>query len=81
MLRRLNRNEYETTLRDLLGNQVDVKNLLPEDRTAAGFDNVGAALDISAPHLLRFQQAAEQAVRSVIPSQQPEKIKVRNSGR
>ncbi len=69
VLRRLNRNEYETTLRDLLGPQVEVKDLLPEDSVAAGFDNVSAALDVSAVHLLRYQQAAEGAVRSVIPAQ------------
>jgi mono/diheme cytochrome c family protein len=81
VLRRLNRNDYETTLRDLLGPQVEVKDLLPEDRTAAGFDNVSDALDISAVHLLRYQQAAERAVRSAIPNHQPNKIKVRLTGR
>jgi len=81
VLRRLNRNEYETTLRDLLGPQVEVKDLLPEDRTTAGFDNVSEALDISAVHLLRYQQAAERAVRSAIPNHKPKKIKVRLNGR
>ena len=81
VLRRLNCNEYETTLRDLLGSQVEVKDLLPEDRTAAGFDNISEALDISAVHLLRYQEAAERAVRSAIPNHQPEKVKVRLTGR
>ena len=40
VLRRLNRVEYETTLRDLLATPVDVKDLLPDDNVAAGFDNV-----------------------------------------
>jgi len=81
VLRRLNSNEYETTLRDLMGAQVEVKDLLPQDRTAAGFDNVSEALDISAVHLLRYQQAAERAVRSAIPHRVPGKIKVRLTGR
>lgn len=81
LLRRLNRNEYETTLRDLLGTQVAVKDLLPDDGTAAGFDNVSEALDISAVHLLRYQEAAERAVRSVLPSREPIKIKSRHTGR
>ncbi len=81
VLRRLNRNEYETTLRDLLGPQVEVMDLLPEDGTAAGFDNVSAALDVSAVHLLRYQQVAERAVRSVLPSREPTQFKVRYSGR
>ena len=81
VLRRLNRNEYETTLRDLLGTQVDVKDLLPDDGTAAGFDNVSRALDVSSVHLLRYQQAAEQAVRSVVPSRAPTKTSSRYTGR
>ena len=47
VLRRLNCTEYENTLRDLLGVNVSVKALLPEDNIAAGFDNVSAALEIS----------------------------------
>jgi mono/diheme cytochrome c family protein len=67
-LRRLNRTEYETTLRDLLATPVDVKDLLPDDNVAAGFDNVSAALDVSPVHLLRYQDAAEKAIRAVIPN-------------
>jgi mono/diheme cytochrome c family protein len=67
VLRRLNCTEYENTLRDLLGVNVSVKSLLPEDNTAAGFDNVSAALDISAAHLLCYQQAAEKAILAAIP--------------
>src|SRR5262249_30801373 len=55
VLRRLNRTEYETTLRDLLATSVDVKDLLPDDNTAAGFDNVSAVLETSSAHLLRYQ--------------------------
>ena len=41
VLRRLNRVEYENTVRDLLGVDVDLKELLPSDSSADGFDNVG----------------------------------------
>jgi hypothetical protein len=82
VLRRLNRTEYETTLRDLLGTHVDVKELLPEDSSAAGFDNVSAVLDVSAVHLLRYQEAAEKALRAVIPTRpQVESARVRHTGR
>ncbi|MBI3824259.1 MAG: DUF1592 domain-containing protein, partial [Planctomycetes bacterium] len=82
VLRRLNRTEYETTLRDLLGPQVDVKDLLPEDSSAAGFDNVSAVLDVSAVHLLRYQEAAEKALRSAIPTRPAvASVKVRRTGR
>ncbi len=43
VLRRLNRVEYENTVRDLLGINVNLKEQLPEDGSADGFDNAGAA--------------------------------------
>jgi mono/diheme cytochrome c family protein len=81
VLRRMNRTEYETTLRDLLGKNVEVKDLLPDDNIAAGFDNVSAVLDVSAAHLLRYQDAAEKALRTVIPTRPPAEFKERRSGR
>ncbi len=80
VLRRLNITEYETTLRDLLGQQVSVRDLLPEDTVAAGFDNVSEVLDVSSVHLLRYQDAAEKALKTVIPRQVPTKIKTRLTG-
>src|ERR1051325_2728602 len=67
VLRRLNGTEYENTLRDLFGLNVSVKSLLPQDNVAAGFDNISAALEISAGHLLAYQQAAEKAIFAAIP--------------
>jgi hypothetical protein len=81
VLRRLNRTEYETTLRDLLGTNVEVKDLLPDDNVAAGFDNVSAVLDVSAVHLLRYQDAAEKALRTVVPNRPPAEFKERRTGR
>lgn len=81
VLRRLNVTEYEQTLRDLLGKEVAVRSLLPEDTVAAGFDNVSEVLDISSVHLLRYQDAAEKALQSAIPRQLPKSIKTRLTGR
>jgi hypothetical protein len=81
VLRRLNRTEYEATLRDLLAAPVEVKELLPDDNTAAGFDNISAALEISPVHLLRYQEAAERAIRAVIPNQPQMALKERWSGK
>lgn len=67
IVRRLNGTEYENTLRDLLGTSVALKELLPDDSTTAGFDNVGAGLDLSATHFLQYQEAAARAVQSVVP--------------
>ena len=47
VLRRLNRVEYENTLRDLFNVDVSVKEMLPEDTVSHGFDNVGASLNTS----------------------------------
>ncbi len=70
VLRRLNGTEYENTLHDLLAlnKNVQLKALLPEDNVAGGFDNISAALDVSAAHLLCYQQAAEKAILSAIPA-------------
>jgi cytochrome c553 len=81
VLRRLNATEYENTLRDLLGTQVELKELLPEDNSSAGFDNVSAVLDLSATHLLRFQDAAERAILSTIPVHPPIHFSDKTTGR
>src|SRR5206468_257300 len=47
VLRRLNRVEYDNTVRDLLGVDIELKELLPLDGSAGGFDNVGEALHVS----------------------------------
>ncbi len=71
VVRRLNGTEYENTIRDLLGTNVNLKELLPEDNSVAGFDNVGAVLEVSATHQLLYQEAAERAVMSVVPPHPP----------
>jgi hypothetical protein len=82
LIRRLNRTEYETTLRDLLGVTIDVRELLPEDGTAAGFDKVSTVLETSATHLLRYQQAAARALPLTLPGrpQEPSVVE-RRTGR
>ena len=64
--RRLNRTEYEHTLHDLLGIDTALRDLLPEDGTLDGFDNVGSALNLSAVHLERYMQAADLALKEAI---------------
>jgi len=81
VLRRLNGTEYENTLRDLLGVNVSVKSLLPEDNVAAGFDNISAALEISAGHLLSYQQAAEKAILAAIPIAPPTPFSDKRTGK
>jgi mono/diheme cytochrome c family protein len=68
VLRRLNRVEYENTVRDLLGVRVDVKEMLPQDSSAAGFDNVGEALHASSFLMERYLEAADMALNAAIAS-------------
>src|SRR5262245_1454428 len=79
-LRRLNGTQYENTIRELVGTKVRVKELLPEEKTVAGFDNVSSALDFSATHLLLYQEAAEKAVRSAVPMHPPIPFQERRTG-
>ena len=66
VLRRLNRTEYQNTVRDLLGVDVDLKELLPLDSSAGGFDNVGEALHISSFLMDRYLDAADMALNVAI---------------
>jgi hypothetical protein len=80
MVRRLNGTEYENTLRDLLGTNVPLKEMLPEDSTTAGFDNVSSGLDLSATHFLLYQEAAARAIASVVPTNPPIPFSDRRTG-
>ncbi len=66
VLRRLNRVEYENTLNDLFNVNVSVKDMLPEDALAEGFDNVGAALNISPVFIERCLDAIDAALDAAI---------------
>jgi hypothetical protein len=68
--RRLNRYEYENTLRDLLSlPYLEVKSFLPEDSEAYGFNKVGQALDVSHVQMARYLSAAEFALRQAVAPQ------------
>jgi hypothetical protein len=66
VLRRLNRREYENTLRDLLGVPVDVAELLPEDSLSHGFDTIADSLTLSPVHMERYIEAARKALSASI---------------
>ncbi len=60
--RRLNRIEYENTVRDLLGIDVELKELLPPDATANGFDTSGDAHHVSQFLMESYLEAADKAL-------------------
>ena len=69
VIRRLNRTEYSNAIRDLLAidtDAVDVRELLPPDESAQGFDNIGTALSVSPLLMERYLAAAQKVVRIAI---------------
>jgi len=69
VLRRLNRQEYENTLNDLMGTNLRLGSHLPEDGRSHEFDNVGESLNLSMEHLKQYIHAAglvfDQVVKQV----------------
>ena len=60
--RRLNRTEYQNTIRDLLHLDVDVTALLPRDEASHGFDNITLG-DLSPTLMERYLSAAKKISR------------------
>lgn len=69
-LRRLNREEYQNNLRDLLQMPLlDIKDMLPEDREGHHFNKATETLDMSRVQLTAYLDAAETALREAIVTQ------------
>ena len=66
VIRRLNRHEYNNTIRDLLGLDLHLADGFPADDIGFGFDNVGSALNISPAHIEKYLDAAELALHKAI---------------
>ncbi|GEM_PF-186202 len=67
-LRRMNREEYGNTIRDLVGIDFRAVEKFPEDPPSDGFDNVGSALTISPTHMELYLNAAQKIIERAIPS-------------
>jgi hypothetical protein len=62
-LRRLNRDEYANTIRDLLNIHINVADVLPADGAGGeGFDNAGETLFLSPIHAEKYLEAATLAM-------------------
>jgi hypothetical protein len=66
VLRRLNRAEYQNTVRDLLGVELDLKDLLPEEASTNGFDNNAETLHVSSFLMEQYLEAAERVLEAAI---------------
>ncbi len=58
VLHRLNREEYQNAVHDLLLVDVNADDLLPPDDTAQGFDNIASALQVSPSFIEQYVLAA-----------------------
>jgi hypothetical protein len=65
-IRRLNRAEYNNTIRDLFGIDFQPAATFPADDTGYGFDNIGDVLTLPPVLLERYLEAAEQVTRRTI---------------
>lgn len=71
-IRRLNREEYRYTIKDLLRIDFDVDDILPPDDTGYGFDTIGDVLSISPLLMEKYLEAAEAVVERAVPTNGPE---------
>jgi mono/diheme cytochrome c family protein len=78
-LHRLNRTEYKNVVRDLLGLDIDVENMLPPDPLGGGdanFDNIASSLRISQSLLERYVSVARKVSRTAMGGKVPSTIEV-----
>ena len=76
---RLNRTEYHHAVRDLLGLDIDVEDLLPPDEAGGGnanFDNIAASLRFSESLLEQYIAVAERVSRSAVGGTPPVRMAI-----
>ena len=72
-VRRLNRAEYNNTIRDLVGVDFNPAEDFPADDVGHGFDNIGDVLSLSPVLMERYLAAAESIVQRAIQVGEPPK--------
>jgi hypothetical protein len=65
-VRRLNRIEYDNTVRDLLDVDLHLSDSFPQDDSGYGFDNIGDVLSLSPVLMEKYLSAAEKISRTAI---------------
>jgi hypothetical protein len=65
-VRRLNRTEYDNTVRDLLGVDLRLSENFPQDDSGYGFDNIGDVLSLSPVLMEKYLAAAEKISRTAV---------------
>ncbi|MGC4048091.1 MAG: DUF1592 domain-containing protein [Armatimonas sp.] len=65
-MRRLNRAEYNNTVRDLLGVDLRLADAFPSDDVGYGFDNIGDVLSLSPLLMEKYLAAGDKAAKAAI---------------
>jgi len=65
-VQRLARTEYATAVNDLLGLELEAKELLPAEIEVNGFENIATALSVSPAFLDQYVAAARRAARLAV---------------
>ena len=68
VLRRLSRNEYRNTVRDLLGLNYDIGRSLPPDTIYHGFDHVASVQELSRSQMETYLELARSAIDKALVS-------------
>ncbi len=66
-IRRMNREEYRYSIKDLLGVDFDVDDNFPPDDTGYGFDTIGDVLSLSPILMEKYLDAAQQIAVDALP--------------
>jgi hypothetical protein len=74
LIRRLNRAEYNNTVRDLLGVDFQPADDFPQDTPGHGFDNIAGTLSVSPVLMEKYLAAAEKVARTAVFGVAPMKL-------
>ena len=76
-IRRLNRIEYQNTIRDLFGVSIDATAIFPSDDVGYGFDNIGDVLSMPPVLLEKYLAVAEDVSRKAIATPDADSAEIR----
>ena len=82
--RRLNRTEYNNTIKELLGVDVRPADDFPQDDAGYGFDNIADVLSLSPVLMEKYVSAADRVARVALfgpPAMEPTLTRLRSEGR
>jgi hypothetical protein len=79
-LRRLNRAEYDNTVRDVFGIDLRLADQFPPDDSGYGFDNIGDVLSLSPLHLEKYLDAARRVADEATRLDAPPRVGMELTG-